>query len=235
MRELLRSNDLVHLSWAQAILAAEASRAAARRPRQRRRRQHRRDPAPADGARSAISRAAQRLLERPAALAGDRRRSPRTACSAAGCVAPAGAGLSRRDRSGAAGGRGARGRGRDACSMPAPAAALRPCAWPRACRAAGSSGSSCSPRCSAWRAHNVALNELGARVEMHRGRPRPAAAAPRGRELRPRDDQPAASRRGEAPPRRRWPMRATRACRAGARPRRPGSRAACACCGRAAC
>ena len=52
MRELLRSNDLVHLSWAQAALSAAGHRKRrARCPRQRRRGQHRSVSAPPHGRR----------------------------------------------------------------------------------------------------------------------------------------------------------------------------------------
>ena len=232
MRELLRSNDLVD-----AVLGAGDPRRRgdplrpARRPCQRGRGQHRRDPAAVDGREEHHhGRAAPARPARPPRRC--LRRSPRTACSAGGCgsssppraIAWRSTRCCWRPR--------CRRRRARACSMPAPAAALRP--LPRRARAGlPDHRSRAAAALQRFADDNVRLNELGERVEIHRGRPRPAAAAPRRRLLRPRDDQPAASRRGER-------QRAAVAERAMAHVERrstsrPGSRAACACCGRAAC
>ena len=171
MRELLRSNDLVHLSWARAMLAAEGiDCAAARRPCQRRRGQHRGDSAPPDGRRGDTSRGPSRCSSAPAAPTGDP--ASLTAGPAArrpGVAEPAGARLSRGDRPGAAGGRGAGARGRAGARCRRRHRRREPCALPCGCRAAGSSGSSCSARCSGSPSRNVGQNELGARVEMLEG------------------------------------------------------------------
>ena len=210
MRELLRSNDLVVLSWAQAILAAEAipcvllddhvsgvEGSIGAIPR-------RLDGRGADHAerRSACSTRLATPSPVPEALTTDRLLGGRVRLGQ-----PAEGYRVAIDPVLLAAAVPARSRAR-ACSTPAAAAALRPCASPRACRAAGSRVSSCSGRCSGWPA-----TTSGSTASPRASRSSRATSAGRRRAwsglLRPRDDQPAPSRRGERHARR--PRRCARA------------------------
>ena len=212
MRELLRSNDLVHLSWAQAALSAAGHRQCrARRPRQRRRGQHRSVSAPPDGRRRSSWSAPGKCSPGPNKRSRVAERSHRrSVCSAAACAS-----ASRR--------------------AAIASRSIRCCSPPRCRRGAGErvldagAGTGAASLCLAARvpecrivglelqrplqriaSHNVDA-ERARRTGRDDRRRSGAAAAPAGRgQLRSRDDQSAPSGGLRRPARRpivsvRWP------------------------------
>ena len=179
MRELLRSNDLVHLSWAQAALAAAGIERAARRPHQQRRRQHRGVSPPPDGPRRPPG--ARQEGARPGRASAREWLTPHRRSSAGRPrpLQPADPRLSRCDRSGAARRRraGAAGRARAGRGAGTGAASLCPAARIPQCRIVGLELQRPLQRIAS---QNVTQNELDGQVEMIEGdlqRPPPRLAA----------------------------------------------------------
>ena len=174
MKELLRTNDPVRLSWLQALLSDSRDREPGARPsHQPRRRQHRRDPAPPDGGRARSRPRPRAARGRPARTPGERiagrgtaglHRGPRCSAAGSGCASRPTAIASRSTRCFSPP------RCRPSriswCSMSAAAPARRCCAWRRGCRICRVVGLEMQRELVRLAGDNAILNGMEARVSV---------------------------------------------------------------------